>query len=110
LPDFVSNNEKWTGPKINDTPNNWRRGYQGVAQKVNPADMKDKLSPGGWDTAAPQPVRTRPQNPLGDVKVMHWKGEWRIGSIFVGHGVLVQKCTWQYYQDHARHEDIVSPP
>jgi len=55
-----------------------------------------------------------PQNPqtqLGTTAVYHWDGEWSVGSADPsgGKGVRVQTNTWQKYQDHARHRNIVSP-
>jgi hypothetical protein len=41
--------------------------------------------------------------------VDHWTGTWGIGSGTPGAGVTVQTNTWQRFQDHARHTNIVSP-
>ena len=106
LPRDVEINEKWTGGVVADAPGmNWRRGDAGPA-KVNPADWKDVV---GGEASTFTPMPQNPQTPLGNTAVTHWNGEWRVGSKDIGKGLRVQTNTWQKYQDHARHTNVVSP-
>ncbi len=109
LPRRVEINEKWTSNVVADFPGTtWSRPAEGSAT-VNPADWADRVS-GPPIALGPNPVPQNPQNPLGNTKVIHWDGEWYVGSLVIGMGVKVQTNTWQSYRDHARHENVVSPP
>jgi hypothetical protein len=56
------------------------------------------------------PPITNPQSPLSKTKILHFWQKWYAGSFGTGMGVLVQTNTGQFYTDHGRHENIVSPP
>jgi hypothetical protein len=56
------------------------------------------------------PPITNPHSPLSKTKIFHFWQKWYAGSFGTGMGVLVQTNTGQFYPDHGRHEDIVSPP
>jgi hypothetical protein len=55
------------------------------------------------------PPSLSPQSPLSTVKVTHASQGWFIGSSTPGSGVPVQNNTLQLYQDHGRHESVLSP-
>jgi hypothetical protein len=108
LPANVPLNEHFTTPVTPDFPGmDWRRGANGGAT-VAPSDWNDQIQ---GETAGHVPPPQNPQTPLGATAVYHWDGEWSIGSADPsgGKGVRVQTNTWQKYQDHARHTNIVSP-
>jgi hypothetical protein len=107
LPRRVDINEDWTTNVVADAAGmNWRRGNPGPAT-VNPANFTDLIQ-GETNDKNPQPQN--PQNPLGNTAVYHWGQAWFVGSRTIGAGIRVQTDTIQKYRDHARHENIVSPP
>jgi hypothetical protein len=106
LPRNVMMNEDFTGQVVADTAGmNWRRGAPG-GTIVDPKRWLDQVQ---GEIAGRTPAPQRPQNPLGNKKVYHWAGEWRIGNTIPGLGARVQRNTWQKFRDHARHTNIVSP-
>jgi hypothetical protein len=109
LPRAIEMNEKWTSEVVVDFEGaNWRRGLEKNA-KVNPADAIDSLT--GMPIAAnPVPIPIAPQNPLGTTKIFHWNGAFFVGSRTSGRGIMVQTHTWQFFQDHGRHENVTGPP
>jgi hypothetical protein len=110
LPRRIEINEKWTGVTVVDFKGtNWTRPTMEGSVKVDPADWPDYVSGVGM-TGGPMPVPLAPGTPLGNTKVIHWPGEWYVGSLTIGEGVKVQTNTWERYQDHARHESVTSPP
>jgi hypothetical protein len=55
-----------------------------------------------YPVASPPPPTP---SPLSDVKVDHWFGDWRCGSVIPGKGVkALSDVKWQRYLDHGRHE------
>jgi hypothetical protein len=106
LPANIPLNEHWTSGVTTDYRGmNWRRGDNGGAT-VGASDWVDQIQ---GETAGHAPPPLGPGN--GAVKVYHWNGEWSIGSADPsgGKGVRVQTNTWQKFQDHARHTNVVSP-
>jgi len=80
-----------------------------------PSDWADGVGIGvGGTPLTPKPLPPgplqKPPIPLGSVEVIHWSGTWGIGDGTPGEGVAVQTNTWQRWQDHARHTNVVSPP
>jgi hypothetical protein len=113
LPYRVGVNEKFTSdPEPDEQFEDWRRG-DAFGLEVNPEGWSDLItSPATDDVTWPTPLNPGESSPgglPGDDPVDHWNGEWRVGSTSVGTGVLVQRNTWQRYQDHARHTNVVSP-
>lgn len=107
LPRRVEINEQWTtGVAADSVGMDWRRGPEGAAT-VNPNVFNDFIQ---GETAGHTPVPQNPQNPLGNTRVYHWGQAWYVGSLTIGAGQKVQTNTLQKYQDHARHENITSPP
>jgi hypothetical protein len=113
LPYPIALNENFTSGVVNDYPGtNWTLpaacGTSHVCTGTyNPSDWY-YLVQGAKKGAIP--VSQPPQTPLGTTMVDHWDGTWGIGSGTPGAGVTVQTNTWQRFQDHARHTNIVSPP
>jgi hypothetical protein len=108
LPREVEVNEQWTENFwVNDwVGSNWSR-YDFKGSLVDPAGFHDKI---GGEVVGKTPAPQAPQTPLGNTKVQHWGQAFYVGGIDAGVGVKVQTDTLQKYQDHARHENIVSPP
>ena len=112
LPYNVHINEKWTGAVVPDHEGmDWRRGPHG-GSSVSPADWWDDIK-GEESTRTPTPLA--PMKPWSGAPVYHWPGEWRVGSLTVGDGVLVgcstanhwagsPTCVWQKYRGFACHE------
>jgi hypothetical protein len=118
-PTPVPINERWDSDLFDDYPGtNWIRGDAcgdtKVCQTLNPTLWRDMIDGqciiGSPKCYAPKPVALPPPKNLGDVAVDHWDGHWSVGSGIPGKGVSVQTNTWQKYQDHARHTNVVSPP
>ncbi|MGH6839933.1 MAG: hypothetical protein ACREDT_14270, partial [Methylocella sp.] len=112
LPENVLVNEKFTTSLVNDYPGtNWRFPIDCGPSQV----CKILLDPNNWNDVVEGeakgfvPTLMNPQSPLGATAVDHWSGTWGIGDGHPGKGVTVQTNTWQKYQDHARHTNIVSP-
>jgi hypothetical protein len=107
LPRIVDVNEKFS----NDTSDNvceiWPLPREAVWWAVDPTKFEDFV--GVQTTFEVPPYATPARNPLGAAKVDHWTQEFRVGASVVGQGILVQRDTLQRYEDHARHENIVSP-
>jgi hypothetical protein len=95
-------NEKFITDLVVDyKESNWRRGNEGGATQYanNSCDEIEGEAP----AMLPQP-RT-PQNPLTDIKINHWKGNWSVGSETPGQGTVVRRgIVWRKYIDHARHQ------
>ncbi len=119
LPKDVPVNEKWTAtcppPPGNscptaDTPNDWRGsqncGSTLTCPTLSPNDWNDVI---GGETAGHVPTPHNPATPP-PTAINHWDGKWSIGGVNPGNGVRVQTNTWQKYENHARHTNIVSPP
>jgi hypothetical protein len=113
LPFPIALNENFTSGVVND--------YAGTNWTLPPACGTTHVCTGTYNPSdwyylvqgakkGAIPVSQPPQNPLGTTMVDHWSGTWGIGSGTPGAGVTVQTNTWQRFQDHARHTDIVSPP
>jgi hypothetical protein len=105
LPSDLEWNEKFSNVIINDFSGKvgWTRSAQN-GWVIHPADAYDNIARSvlpvtGW-TPNPQP----PQQPRGGVKVDHWTGTWRVGSVQIGKGLSLKDVTWQAYQDHGNHE------
>ena len=100
-------NEIFTSETIPDYPGgtNWDITNVPGGAPEPPLKWPDQIS-GSQQTT---PKALPPGVPLGTQKVDHLTGEWRVGSSTPGKGVRVQTNTWQKYQDHAIHTDIVSP-
>ena len=115
LPFPVPLNEHFTSGLINDYPGtNWR-----FPDNCGPTHFcSGNYPPTNWyDQVQGEavghgfvPPPMVPGTPLGNVKVDHWNGTWGIGDGTPGKGVTVQTNTWQKWQDHARHTNVVSPP
>jgi len=118
LPQPVQLNEHFNDDLSNDYPgNNWDQ-----PPNCGPSLYCEAFfPPTGWDdsisvhnqslTPAPQnpgPLQ-KPPKPLGTTRVDHWSGTWSIGDGTPGKGITVQMNTWQRFQDHGRHYNIVSP-
>jgi hypothetical protein len=106
LPSDVPVNESWTsGIEPDYFQMNWRMSTAGgfVAPSAAFADHIQ----GEVSTMTPTPLN--PQNPLGTIMVCHWGQQWQVGSVSSGNGRRVQTDTFQKYQDHALHLNIVSP-
>jgi len=111
LPYSVPLNENWTTSVAYDFSGaNWARGNPGgyATSSGAPAGFADHISgpPVGQNNI---PAPTSPQSPLSGTKVFHWGQEWRIGTLTPGLGARVQTDSLQYYDDHGRHLNIVSP-
>jgi len=118
LPQPVQLNEHFNTDLSNDYPgNNWDQ-PPNCGQSLY---CEAFFPPTGWEdlisiynqslTPAPQnpgPLQ-KPPKPLGTTRVDHWSGTWSIGDGSPGKGVTVQMNTWQRFQDHGRHYNIVSP-
>lgn len=111
LPYSVPLNENWTTSVVYDfSGTNWVRpnpdGH--TTSSGAPAAFADHISgPPVGPSNVPAP--TKPESPLSPTKVFHWGQEWRIGSLSPGLGARVQSDSLQYYVDHGRHLNIVSP-
>jgi hypothetical protein len=100
LPSNVPINEHFTAaPTADFAGMNWRRGAEGGAL-VSPSNWFDHIE-GEVSTQTPTPVA--PGAPNAAVKVYHWPGGWRVGSLVIGNGVLVKNLTWQKNRGFARH-------
>ncbi len=106
LPNPVDVNETFDTPTVSDYPGeNWpdRPPFgEGSWSQANPSNWCDVVAAATQSGATP-PAQT-PQTPLGNVKVQHYSGTFRVGSTANGYGVAVKTVTWQFYQDHGRHE------
>jgi len=117
----IAINEKWDSDLLDDYPGtNWDRGSacgtnEEQCTTYPPRLWKDQIQgqclyKAGKCTRKQNPEPLHPKTPRGDVAVDHWEGHWSVGSTKPGKGVEVQTNTWQKYQDHARHTNVVSPP
>lgn len=99
-------NEKFGSPTYDDPSCDWRQSQEGghSAPGTRFSDMM------GGEDSTHTPTPQAPQNPLGSHKTQHWPQAWYIGSTTPGSGTKVQTNTFQKYQDHAKHENVRSPP
>jgi len=108
MPDIpVPLHEEYTGALVPDyAGTNWRPSVPN-SSVLSPIAWYDVIGGEGAVGFVPQPLA--PQTPLTKVKVDHQKGAWYVGSQVSGKGILVETMTWQKFQDHARHVNVVSP-
>jgi hypothetical protein len=100
LPSNVPINEHFTAaPTADFAGMDWRRGAEGGAV-VAPANWFDHIQ---GEVAGRTPTPLAPGSANAGVKVYHWPGGWRVGSITIGNGVLVKNVTWQKNRGFARH-------
>jgi len=112
LPANVPINEQFTGAIVYDyNGSNWVRGPAGGAL-VAPANWDDNLQ-GQWvGPPAPIPPPLAPNAPTAAVRIHHFPGEWRVGSLVPGQGQRVTSpawagaptCVWLRRQGFAQHE------
>jgi hypothetical protein len=102
----IALNEQF-GSTTNDQPNNWANPSAGGISSYGSYEWFDTLS--FYSCASVTPVCTNPQSPLSSSAVKHYSQTWRVGSSTVGTGVIVQTDNLQYYVDHGRHTNIVTP-
>jgi hypothetical protein len=108
LPSTVPVNEHFTTASTYDySGSNWVRGPE-VPGSINPSDWADHMAGPAALSAIPLPQA--PCLPVCGVKVLHFDGYWKVGSLTTDFGVKVQSSSWQHYQDHGRHFNVVSPP
>jgi hypothetical protein len=102
LPYPVEMNESFTGAVVDDyAGTNWARG-PAKGGMGSPSLFCDMI---GGQVSPCTPTPQSPQTPLGSIKIHHFPGDWYVGSVTPGSGVLVKSgIKWQRYQDHARHE------
>lgn len=112
LPSTVGLNENWTSVPANQYPNCpnspnpcWPRGAP-VPAVINNSTFGDIMAPPLLSTN-PFPTPTGPGS--GSTLVENWGQEWRVGSLTAGNGARIQTDTQQFYLDHGRHLNIVSP-
>jgi hypothetical protein len=99
-------NEKFGAASYDYAGSDWRQGDEGGSHS-NGTSFYDQMQ---GESAGHTPTPKNPQTPRGSTKVQHWAQSWFIGSTDPGKGTKVQTNTFQKYQDHARHENIKSPP
>jgi hypothetical protein len=112
LPADVPLNEKFTSGWIIDYPGtNWNTGLNAGSINAPPSGWVDRLSPGVYPPGSGTnvPAALPPLSPLSTTTVMHVNQEWYIGSLDTGKGRRVQTDVIQFYVDHGRHLNIVSP-
>jgi len=105
-------NEKFTTVAKKDYEGtNWEQPTAGGAEmNLGIEDVVDGSSSAGW--IIPLPTLTKPDN---RTKVIHWNGEWRVGSRKVGKGKIIRSadwakpygyseiCVWQKHRGFATH-------
>jgi len=104
-------NEKFTsGAKKDYKGTNWERPTAGGGINIGIEDIVDGYWSVGW--GVPLPTLVKPDN---STKVIHWSGEWRVGSTKVGKGKIIRSaewsesfgysttCVWQKYRGFATH-------
>jgi hypothetical protein len=112
MPFAIPLNENFTSGDVSDFPGaNWTLpadcGTSHVCSGTyNPSDWFYLVQGAKSGSAPPS---QHPPTTLGTTTVDHWSGTWGIGDGHPGAGVTVQTNTWQRFQDHARHANIVSP-
>ena len=108
LPNRIDINEVWTSDVHNVYPdNNWRMSQAGD-NVVDPADWPDYI---GGEAPGSTPEPQAPQEPEpGNTEIQWWGQAWYVGSRIHGVGVKVQTNDFVKYRDHARHDNVVSPP
>jgi len=100
LPSAIPINERFTAAPTADAAGmNWSTSINGSVV-VNPADWMDHIE---GETAGHTPAPVGPNHANAGDAVYHWPGEWRVGSLSIGLGVLVRTVTWQKYRGRARH-------
>lgn len=104
LPRPVDVNETFDTEMVSDFPGEtWTdESPQGQWIQADPSDWVDIVAAATQAGAIP-PAQV-PQDPLGNVKVQHNEGTFRVGSQAFAKGVPVKTVTWQFYKDHGRHE------
>jgi hypothetical protein len=90
----------------------WVRGGESAAMGA-PTQLRDTIlvtSAPDWVPQSNNPgPRRNPPQPMDNTKVDHFTQEWRVGSLTIGQGYLIQTDIIQRYTDHARHESVQSP-
>lgn len=109
LPKQVEVNEKFTSGDISDYKGENRPVPKVTNNPSDPGKIVDTIEVNNPENTL-IPITKNPGTPLGTTKIDHWSQEFYIGSLTSGKGVKVQTDTIQRYQDHARHENIMSPP
>lgn len=109
---FIEINEKFTTGQTSDYPPTTTSWRQSTASStfVGPNDWNDMIGGENFAFSPLVPVPVSPTDPNANVPVAHWDGEWRIGSLTIGAGRLVQTNRWQKYQGRALHTNVQSPP
>ena len=97
---------------VNETLDNWADDYTGNSWMIPQAgsltitsSFADSICAASQTT----PPSLPPQSPLSTVAIDHASQAWFVGGVDSGEGVEVQTDTFQRYQDHGRHNSIVSP-
>jgi hypothetical protein len=101
LPRGVEVNEQFTAAPTADFPGmDWRPSINRGGFITPPAWLFDLV---GGETPAHTPTPVLATHSAAGVKVNHWPGVWRIGSMVIGRGVQVASVVWQKFRGKGRH-------
>ena len=101
-----------TNIDVTETFGNFDPDYSGedwLEPEATPITITTSLADDMCAANQNNPLSIDPQSPLLTVKVDHASQNWYVGSLDNGSGIEVQSDTFQRYQDHGRHNSIVSP-
>ncbi|OLC99110.1 MAG: hypothetical protein AUH86_03160 [Acidobacteria bacterium 13_1_40CM_4_58_4] len=102
LPANVGVNENWTTDVVVDySPNSWYRPNT-TNGMTSSSSFVDEITVGF-------PFVPQPECGGTNYAIDHWGQEWRIGSQVSGYGRRIQTDTLARYNNHAEHQDVVSP-
>jgi len=101
-----------TNIDVNETFSNWGSDYIGENWPVpdaTPGTVSSSFADEMCAVYQDNPLSIDPQSPLLTIKVDHATQAFFVGSLDEASGMEVQSDTFQLYQDHGRHNPIVSP-
>lgn len=102
-------NESFTTAPMSDITNNWPLSNPNGTTIPQGMGIADEMS-GPPNPSQYTPLAINPCQPtLCSTKVVHRGQEFKAGSTSIGLGYRVQSNTQQYYTDHGRHNNRISP-